>query len=42
MLAAALSALRAGSAKAGGQELGYHQTVMDLVFHANAEHVLGL
>ena len=23
-------------------ELGYHQNVMDLVFHANAERVLGL
>jgi uncharacterized protein len=23
-------------------ELGYDQTVMDLVFHANAERVLGL
>ena len=53
---AALSALRAGSAEAGGQaepvrpiphrlerdELGYDQTVMDLVFHTNAERVLGL
>ena len=23
-------------------ELGYHRSVMDLVFHANAERVLGL